>query len=222
MPIAGDIVRSDGMLVFTHLTGHLAAGYGAAVKNVSMGCASRRGKLMMHSCVHPWIDSKRCKGCGLCVENCPEAAISLDTTAFIDQSLCIGCGECLTVCPHFAVSFSWKQESALLQKKMVEFALGVVKALKGRIVHFNILMNITKDCDCIDRDQKPVLPDIGILASTDPVAIDRASLDLVLDAAGKKLNELAYPKLTGEEQLIYAERVGLGTNEYTLVEVSRE
>ncbi|MFA4987014.1 MAG: DUF362 domain-containing protein [Candidatus Brocadiia bacterium] len=219
VPIAGDICRSNGMVVLTHLTGHLASGFGASIKNVSMGCASRRGKMMMHSSLKPWVDKNRCVACGECVSHCPEDAISLGKSAEIDHEICIGCGECLTVCPEMAVEFSWKQESRVMQEKMAEVALATRKVLHGRIVYFNVLTQVTKDCDCIDRKQKPVGPDVGIMASSDPVALDRASLDAFKAGAGMPLHELSYPKIDGEEIFPYAAKMGLGSSAYTLEEV---
>ena len=218
-PVAGDIAHSDGMLVFSHLTGHLAAGFGAAIKNLAMGCTPRRGKLMQHASMKPWIVEKDCTGCGVCAEWCPEGAITVAEKASIDAELCIGCGECLTVCPSNAVGFSWKQESRLLMEKMAEFAAAVMKALKGRAAFINVVMNVTKDCDCLDKAQKPVGRDVGLLASRDPVALDRASRDLFAEINGRTLDELAYPHLPSGEQVAAAAAVGLGVPEYVLHEV---
>jgi uncharacterized Fe-S center protein len=219
VPVAGDIVRSDALVVCSHLTGHIASGWGAAIKNIAMGCTPRRGKLMQHSSMKPWIDAKECTACGNCVEWCPEDAITMDGTAHINEELCIGCGECLTVCPSFAVKFSWRTKSKFLQEKMAEFGLGVVKAVKDRALYLNFLLHMTADCDCMDKAQKAMAPDIGILASTDPVAIDRASVELFRKCNGKEITELSYPHLNGDDQLKHAVEIGLGTLDYEIREV---
>ena len=212
IPLAGDIVHSDGMVMFSHLTGHMLSGFGAAIKNLAMGCVPRRGKLMQHSSMNPWIDEETCVSCGACMEWCPEDAIVMEK--------CIGCGECLTVCPTAAVKFAWKQETGKFQEMMAEFALGVSQALKGKIVYINVLLHVTKDCDCIGKSQNPVAPDIGILASTDPVAIDSASLSLFAKHAGKVLTDISYPDISGMEQLKHAEKIGLGSTSFDLTEVT--
>lgn len=218
VPIAGDIVRSDGLMVFSHLTGHESAGFGATIKNLAMGCAPRRGKLMQHAALKPWIKAEICTACGTCILWCPEDAITMQEKASIEKDKCIGCGECITVCPFGAVTFSWKQESVLLQEKMAEFALGAVKALKGRVVYFNVMTHITDYCDCWKVNQPAVVPDIGIAASTDPVALDRASLDLFANAHQKSIFDFCR-KPNGLVQLEYAEKIGLGSNKYSLVRI---
>ncbi len=218
-PIAGDIARADGMVVCSHLTGHMVSGWGATIKNLAMGCAPRRGKLMQHASMKPFIDAKVCIACGRCAEHCPEDAITIPDRAVIDESKCIGCGECITACPTFAVKFSWKTDSALMQEKMAEFALAAVKAVRGRAVYFNFLLYVTANCDCDDTAQKPVSPDIGIMASTDPVALDAASIALFSQKIGTELRELSHPRLYGLAQLAHAEKIGLGSTQYEIVEV---
>ena len=210
VPIAGDIVRSRGIVMFSHLTGHIAAGFGAAIKNLAMGCAPRRGKLMQHASMHPWVEEEECIACGTCAQWCPEDAIEMRPKAHILDDKCIGCGECITVCPTLAVKFSWKQEHEVLVESMAEFAAGAVKAVKGRAVYVNVLMHVSKGCDCLNKAQERIAPDVGILASTDPVALDKASLDLFADAAGKPLNELIEQEQDGLRQLEYAQQIGVG------------
>lgn len=217
VPVAADAVSPDAMILVSHATGHLAAGIGAALKNLGMGLSSRKGKLNQHSKSKPHVKSDDCTACEACIQNCPVDAIALvDGKAKIDEAVCIGCGECITVCAYGAVGVRWDGASADLQKKMAEHAAGVVKGMKGNIIYFNFLTNMTKDCDCISEDEKPIIPDIGILASRDPVAIDMATLDLTKNAAGKTLAALAFPALDPLVQIAHAERMGIGTRKYDL------
>ncbi|MEK6796339.1 MAG: DUF362 domain-containing protein [Spirochaetota bacterium] len=217
VPIAADAVSPDAMIVISHATGHLAAGLGAALKNLGMGLSSRKGKLNQHSKSKPHIDREECTACEACIRNCPVNAIALhDGKARIDEAICIGCGECITVCAFSAVGFRWDGASADLQKKMAEHAAGVIKGMEGKLVYCNFLTNMTKDCDCISEDEKPIIPDIGILASRDPVAIDMATLDLTKRSSGKTLAALAFPALDPLVQMIHAERMGLGNRGYEL------
>ncbi len=214
------VFESDALLLVSHFTGHLAAGFGATIKNLGMGCASRKGKLVQHSGVAPFIKEKHCIGCSLCVKYCPEDAVVLqDKVAFIHAENCIGCGECLAVCRSNAVGFEWATESAELQQKIAEHAFGVCKAKRGKIGFVNVLCKITGSCDCMAVQQKTLVSDIGAMASLDPVALDRASYDLFLKHAGKRIEDFEHPQLDGELQLSYAESIGLGTQQYELIEV---
>jgi hypothetical protein len=218
--IAADLVNANSMVVLTPITGHLAIGLGGTLKNLGMGCASRKGKLRQHSSVKPWISKSECTMCGECIKWCPSDAIELKSDAAeIDQKICIGCGECLTICRFGAVQYNWQTSSTDLQKKIAEHALGVVESKKNKIFYFNFLVNITKNCDCINTKQKPVTNDIGILASDDPVAIDKAALDLVQEHSGKSFRELCFPGIDETIQLTHAQNIGLGTMDYELIRI---
>ncbi len=216
--IASLIVRAQAMVTVTHFTGHLATGFGAALKNLGMGCSSRKGKLLQHSTAKPSIKTKACTGCGVCVEWCPAGAISMENNkAVMDKLKCIGCGECLAVCRFKAVGFTWSETYEQLQRKVVEFAMGVCETKKDKMLYVNFLTRITKDCDCIKGFDKMV-PDIGILIGFDPVAIDAASLDLVEEAGGKKLAQLAY-NIPDRIQIDYARELEFGHPDYELVTI---
>lgn len=218
--LASIVYEANSMLVISHVTGHMGTGMGAAIKNIGMGLASRKGKLRQHSGMNPTIKQKKCTGCGLCVEWCPVDAITLNNQkAFINDKKCIGCGECLTVCNFGAVGFKWRFAGVELQKRMAEHALGVVKIKSGKIGFVNYLVNITKDCDCISTSQKPIIPDIGFLASQDPVAVDKATLDLISKKAGKNIGELSYPEIDVNAQIKHGEKIGLGSSEYKLIKI---
>ncbi len=216
--IASLIVKSQALVCVSHFTGHLGAGFGAALKNMGMGCASRRGKMVQHSNAKPQIRDGICVQCGECEKWCPEQAISMgESSAVIDSDRCIGCGECLAVCRFDAVGYNWGATYEELQKKIVEHALGVYKANEGKALYINILTRISRDCDCMNSYEN-ICPDIGVLVSADPVALDSASLDLVEKYSGSKLSAIAYD-IPYRIQVDYAHEIGFGNREYELIEV---
>jgi uncharacterized Fe-S center protein len=228
--IASDILHADSLISVTHFKGHELSGFGGTLKNLGMGCASRRGKMMQHSTVSPKITQKKCEGCGTCLEYCAQEAIAIsDNKAHIDPKQCIGCGECIIVCPNRAIQIQWNQEIPVFQESMVEYANGVLKNKKNRAIFVNFVMQVSPACDCYGYNDAPIVRDIGILASSDPVAIDQASFDLVnqedcikgcaLPASCKPGDDkfrAIYPKVDGTIQLDYAEKIGLGSREYEL------
>jgi len=219
--IASDIVRCQALLSVAHFTGHCAACMGATLKTLGMGCASRKGKMRQHAALKLSIGDN-CTRCGQCYDHCPADAITLnDVKAHIDRDKCIGCAECLVACRFNAVKCNWGEEDEVLQKNIAEHALGAISGKQNEAVFFNYLISITKDCDCIDTPDMPaIVDDIGIVASTDPVAVDKAALDLVEKKAGKSLAKLVgNSKLNPMYQLEHAERIGLGTTDYDLINV---
>jgi len=217
--IASAVLDSDILVCLTHFTGHILTGFGSAIKNLGMGCASRAGKLEQHSDVHPWVNPKLCDYCGVCFDYCPSQAIlEKDDKAFILKEKCIGCGECLVVCNSGAVKFNWDSDSARVQEKMSEYAFSVWKHLKGKISFINFLIKVTKDCDCMSNDQRAIVEDIGILGSLDPVAIDQASVDLVNKRSGKDVLRVGYD-LDWSVQLSHGVKIGLGNRDYELIEL---
>lgn len=231
--IAGDIVRADSLLVLSHFKGHELAGFGGAVKNLGMGCAARAGKLDQH-CVRFAVEPKRCIGCGECVRVCPAGAASMkDKKAVIEKSLCIGCGECLTVCPKKALNIDWHTEIVPFMERLVEYATGAVAGKHGKVGYFNFLTNVTPDCDCVPWSDAPIVPDIGFLASTDPIALDKACLDLVNEQAACPDCKLEHGFPNGEDKFTalwkwtrgdvtftHGEAMGLGTPHYELIRIS--
>ncbi len=216
--IASLIVKAQALIMVSHFTGHLITGFGAALKNMGMGCSSRRGKLTQHSTAKPSIVKKKCTACGECIKWCPANAISLiDDKADIDKKTCIGCGECLAVCRFDAVNYNWSETHTNLQRKVVEHAMGVAESKKGKILYINFLNRITKDCDCMGQFEK-ILPDIGVLISFDPVAVDAASLDLVEKHSGRKFSQMAYD-VPYREQIDYSGELGFGNPDYELIEL---
>jgi len=231
--IGTDIAEADGIISLAHFKGHELSGFGGTIKNLGMGCASRRGKMVQHSDLSPKVTRKKCVGCGECVEHCAQAAITLkDEKADINATKCIGCGECILICSNGAINVQWNADIALFQKKMAEYTFAVVKGKEGRVACLNFLTQISPACDCYAHSDAPIVPDIGILASTDPVAIDQASVDMVnrqkgLDGSclasqkeigGDKFRGL-YPKVDWSVQLEHGEKIGLGRREYDLIQI---
>jgi len=217
--LAATFLHLDALVCLSHFTGHALTGFGGAIKNLGMGCASRAGKLEQHSDIHPWINAKKCTNCGICLDYCPtQAIIQKNGSAGIDEEKCIGCGECLVVCKPGAVKWRWDQDSVRVQEKMAEYAYAVTCSLKKKVSHLNFLLKVTKDCDCMAKDEPPVVKDIGILASLDPVAIDLASVDLVNKQSGKDILKDGY-KVDWSVQLKQGEKIGLGSLDYELIEM---
>jgi uncharacterized Fe-S center protein len=219
--IAHGIARCQSMLSVAHFTGHVAAGLGATLKTLGMGCASKHGKMTQHAALKLEIGDD-CTLCGLCAEYCPADAITLDEVqAHIDQDKCIGCAECMAMCRSGAVKCNWGEESDLMQKSVAEHAAGALKGKENRAVFFNFVLSVTKDCDCFSTPNMPkIVADIGILASTDAVAVDAAALDLVENKSGSTLGALIGNKqLDPRCQIRHAESMGLGSSTYELVQV---
>ena len=219
--IAHGIKRCQSILSVAHFTGHVASGLGATLKTIGMGCASKQGKMAQHAALKLHIGDD-CTACGLCAEYCPADAITLDDVrAHIDRDKCIGCAECMAMCRFGAVECDWGQETEVMQKSMAEHALGVLKGKKGRAAFFNFVLSVTRDCDCFSTPRMPsIVEDIGILASTDAVAVDAAALDMVEEKAGRTLAALIRKKqLDPRCQIRHAESLGLGSSTYELVKV---
>ncbi|MBN2457421.1 MAG: DUF362 domain-containing protein [Sedimentisphaerales bacterium] len=220
--IASDIVRSQSILSVAHFTGHIITCAAGTIKTLGMGCASRKGKMRQHASLKPSI-SDDCRRCGECVKYCPEGAITLDDIkAHIDKDKCIGCAECVAVCRFGAVKYDWGAESQQIQKNIAEHALGALNGKKNKAVFFNYIISVTKDCDCFKTPDMPkMVDDIGIAASTDPVAVDKAAIDMVEKKTGEKLGELLENnKLNPFWQINHAEQIGLGRTKYELIELN--
>lgn len=228
--IGSEIFRANAIVSVAHFKGHELAGFGGTIKNLGMGCASRKGKLAQHSTVAPKVTRKKCVGCGDCVAYCAQKAIALvEEKARIDSKKCVGCGECIIVCPNQAIQIQWNQAIPIFLENMVEYTAGVLEGKKDTAVFLNFITNVSPACDCYGHNDAPIVADIGIVASDDPVAIDQASADLVNQAEGRKDSSLTkhfksgedkfraiYPNVDWEIQLAYAEKIGLGTRNYKL------
>jgi len=217
--IANAIVQADSMIVVSHFKGHDMAGFGGAIKNLAMGCAPFKGKRDQHA-VRPYVTEK-CIGCGICAEICPEHIIKIENKkAIIDVSKCVGCCECVTHCKVGGMDIQWETEIGPFTERIAEYALGSIKHLNNKKGFINFVMNITPSCDCFGWSDAPIANDIGILASTDPVALDKACYDLVVQQMdGKdKFKELR-PHTVGNLQFEYGQQIGLGTTDYKLIKI---
>jgi len=209
---------ADFLLVLSHLTGHMLTGFGAAIKNLGMGCASRRGKLAQHCQMQPVVSEKKCILCGLCIKNCPAQAIEKDNVkCFIVKEKCIGCAQCISVCPRAAIDIVWSEEYNVIGEKLAEYAYAVTRNIKCAYVNF--CLYITKECDCMNKEEAGFVKDVGILFSYDPVAIDKASIDLVHKQENRDAIYDCHPKIDYLHHLQYAETLGLGSLNYELVEI---
>lgn len=222
--------HADALIAVSHFKGHELVGFGGALKNLGMGLGSRSGKLMMHSDVRPLISPDMCTGCARCGQWCPADAISVkERVSVIDQDKCIGCGECTVTCPAGAIKIDWQADSERVQEKIVEYAEGVLKDKKDKCGFITFVTQVTPDCDCCGFSDAPLVRDIGILASRDPVALDQACADLVnrekvlpgSRLAGKEEAEDKFlalcPGINWRRQLDYAEEIGLGIRNYDLI-----
>jgi len=231
--VAKEIFESDALISVAHFKGHDLTGFGGTLKNLGMGCASRQGKMAQHADLSPKVKRKKCVGCGECLEHCAQSAITLkDEKAEINSHKCVGCGECILICSNGAIQIQWNADTLRFQKKMVEYALAVLKGKEGRLACLNFLTQISPACDCCGHSDAPVVQDVGILASTDPVAIDQASVDLVNrqpalensclstnKGPGEDKFKALYPKVDWTVQLEYGEKIGLGTRDYELINI---
>ncbi|MGA2775862.1 MAG: DUF362 domain-containing protein [Candidatus Omnitrophota bacterium] len=213
--IARIFAEVDILIAISHFKGHIMCGFGGSLKNIGMGCAARAGKLMQHSDVSPVVYETKCTGCGECLKVCPAGAIHIENNKSIINGLkCIGCASCIAVCPQGAIDVNWESGRRNLQQKMV-----VVLKNKKRSAFFNFAVKITKECDCLAKDDPRIAPDIGIFASLDPVSVDKASLDSVNKACSKDIFQELHPQRDGTIQLKYANSLGLGNLDYELIEL---
>ncbi len=235
--IGSNAYHADAMVVMSHFKCHELTGFGGAIKNLGMGLGSRSGKQQMHSDVLPSVYDKKCTGCAKCKQWCPAEAIAMEDwngnkigrKAFIMADKCWGCGECIVSCQFGAIRPNWKTRPEALQEKMAEYALGAMQDKADKIIFINFVMDISPECDCISHNDFPIVQDIGILASTDPVALDKACADLVNSMpampgsvieglkAGEDKFRAVHPDIDWEPQLRHAEKMGLGSMEYELI-----
>ncbi len=203
---AAIIDELDGFVIFSHFKGHLAAGFGGAIKNISMGFSSRAHKQRMHADAHPELDRERCSRCGTCIEVCPTGAAQMGGDGYprYDLSACIGCAQCIALCPQGALRVFWQTDRRIFQERLVETAAALWRRLAGRTVLVNALVKIYSDCDCLPGENKPIAEDVGFLGGYHPVELDIESIRLV----GSKPFDDAHPQAPWRRQFEFAEEIG--------------
>ncbi len=225
------VMDADILISMNHFKGHVAAGFGGAMKNLGMGCGSRAGKMEMHSAGKPNVDRECCVGCGVCQKSCAHDAITIENKkAFIDHDKCVGCGRCLGMCPMDAVEPGADESNDILAKKIAEYSLAVVQDRPH--FHISFVMDVSPTCDCHPYNDAPIVPDVGIFASFDPVALDMACFDAVNAQNPVKLSKLGevemdlgdhfrsiHPKTNGIAAIEHGEKIGLGNKEYELIRI---
>ena len=223
--VAARIYQADFLLVLSHVKGHMLAGFGGAIKNVAMGCVTKESKRAQHFVNSPAFDESKCDGCGICVEKCPTGALKLEGGKLRrDEEKCQHCSHCMFECPTGA--WFWRKGfKEDFQVYVAHAAAAVLSQFRGRVGFLNFVQDVTPHCDCATPSGLPIVQDVGILASLDPVAIDKASLDLI-DKATPLVTSLKPPDVLGKlhdtdslVQLRVAERLKLGSLDYELIRV---
>jgi 4Fe-4S ferredoxin iron-sulfur binding domain protein len=225
------VMDADIFISLNHFKGHEMTGFGGAIKNIGMGCGSRAGKMEQHCDGKPTVNQELCIGCRNCAKICAhDAPVFHNKKATIDHAKCVGCGRCIGVCPKDAIEPSWGQAEGLVDKKMAEYALAVVNGRPH--FHISIVMDVSPFCDCHPENDAPIVPNVGMFASFDPVALDQACADAVNRQHPVKDSVLGEseahfhdhfknvsPSTNWELQLDHAEKIGLGTRSYNLIEI---
>lgn len=225
------IMDADVILSLTHFKGHEATGFGGALKNLGMGCGSRAGKMEMHSDSKPRISQSRCVGCGTCVKYCAHSAITItDKKAAINYDKCVGCGRCIGVCPMDAARPAFDESNDILNRKIAEYTWAV---LNGRPhFHISLVVDVSPNCDCHSENDIPIVPNVGMFASFDPIALDLACAaavnsqpvihDSVLDHQARPHHDHftdTHPETNWKSAIEHGIRLGLGSRDYELIKI---
>lgn len=226
------LMDADIVISLTHFKGHEATGFGGALKNIGMGGGSRAGKMEMHSQGKPRVSQKRCIGCGMCTRVCAHGAIAVaEQKASIDQGKCVGCGRCVGVCPKDAVQPDYDASNDVLNCKIAEYTKAVCQ--NRPCFHISIICDVSPNCDCHAENDIPIIPDVGMLASFDPVALDMACADAcnrqpviggsVIGSHGHEGDpdhfHAAHPDTNWRSCVEHAQKIGLGSMDYELIEI---
>ena len=227
------VMDADVFISLTHFKGHEEAGFGGCLKNIGMGCGSRAGKMEQHNAGKPHVAQKHCIGCGQCRKICAHGAPIIENgKAHIDHDRCVGCGRCIAVCPKDAVRIDWDESTTNLNCKIVEYTKAVVD---GRpCFHISLVIDVSPNCDCRSENDMAIVPNVGMFASFDPVALDMACVDAVnaqtplrgsaADDAHAKAHvhdhfQRLHPDTNWRSCLEHGEKIGIGTREYELIKI---
>ena len=230
------VMDADIFISLTHFKGHESTGFGGAIKNIGMGCGSRAGKMHQNNSGKPIVHDDLCRGCRRCAKECGSDAITYENgKAVINQDICKGCGRCIGACVFDAIENQNWNANEILGRKMAEYSQAVCD---GRpTFHISLVRDISPNCDCHGENDAPILPDVGIFASFDPVALDQACVDACLHATPMPNSQLSdnladphwhhhhdnfldsNPNVRWKETLEHAEKIGLGTREYELIQM---
>ena len=226
------VMDADVFISLTHFKGHEQAGFGGALKNIGMGCGSRAGKMEMHAAGKPYVSAKRCVGCGMCQRICAHDAITItDKKAAIHHDKCVGCGRCIGICPMDAVCPCFDEAADVMNRKIAEYTKAVVD---GRpCFHISLVMDVSPNCDCHAENDVPIVPNVGMFASFDPVALDQACVDAVNAMpvnphsvlGGHECGcdhdhfHMAHPDTNWPAALAHGEKLGIGTRAYELIKI---
>jgi uncharacterized Fe-S center protein len=227
------VMDADVFISLTHFKGHEEAGFGGCLKNIGMGCGSRAGKMEQHNAGKPHVAQKYCIGCGQCRKICAHGAPIIENgKAHIDHDKCVGCGRCIAVCPKDAVRIDWDESTTNLNCKIAEYTKAVVD---GRpCFHISLVIDVSPNCDCRPENDMAIVPNVGMFASFDPVALDMACVDAVnaqtplrgsaADDAHAKAHvhdhfQRLHPDTNWRSCLEHGEKIGIGTREYELIKI---
>ncbi len=232
------VMDADVFISLSHFKGHEAAGFGGAIKNIGMGCGSRAGKCEQHNNGKPQIAPALCRGCKRCQRECANGGLVFDEGVkkmTVDQEHCVGCGRCLGACNFDAISFTDGNAVEIFNRRMAEYALAVVDGRPQ--FHISLVVDVSPNCDCHGENDVPILPNLGMFASFDPLALDQACVDACLAAEPLPGSQLArnmaapgfhdhhdhFVNSTPESEwrscLEHAEKIGLGSRKYELITV---
>lgn len=224
------VMDADIIISLAHFKGHEEAGFGGALKNIGMGCGSRAGKMEMHADGKPYVETERCVGCGACAKICAHDGPQIkDGKCTIDTGKCVGCGRCLAICPKDAIAPTFATSVKLLNCKIAEYAKAVMADHPTYCI--NIVRDVSPDCDCHPENDVPIVPDVGMFASSDPVAIDLACAEavnrqpvmpncVIAEHAHEEDHFHAVHSNTHWQDLIeHGKKLGLGNDEFEVVNV---
>ena len=203
--------KAQGFIIFSHFKGHMVSLFGGAIKNISMGFASRAQKQRMHADYHPVLNRENCTRCGICINICPTKAASISEPDYPDYDLekCIGCAQCIAMCPESALQIFWNSDMTVFQEKLVETAAAVWKKIQGKTIVINSLLNITVECDCLPGKNPIIGPDYGFIGGYNPAEVDAESLKIT----GSDIFEKVHPGIPWQHQFSYAREIGFISND---------